>query len=155
MLAAALEWAAHNWPVFPTWGKVPAIPGAHRDRVTYGSCVEMRFVTKDPLRGKCRGGCGQLGHGVWDACCDPAVIEQRTTRLSSPTTTRSSLTTISTSRKTDGPASGLSLEVLVWADGSHDEDRLRRAACAHCPLQAERRFGRQTRRDRRAYGRRH
>ena len=76
MLDAALVWAAYNWPVFPTWGKVPAIPGAHRNRVTYGPCIEMRFVTKDPLRGKCRGGCGRLGHGVWDASCDPAVIEQ-------------------------------------------------------------------------------
>ena len=77
MYAAALQWAAYNWRVFPTWGKVPAIPGAHRSRlVSFGPCVEGLRVIKDPLRGKCRGECGQLGHGVWDASCDPTVIEQ-------------------------------------------------------------------------------
>ena len=37
----------------------------------------------------------------------------------------------------------------------HDEDQLHRAACARCPLEAERRSGRQTRRHGRADGRRH
>jgi hypothetical protein len=77
MLAAAAEWARHHWPVFPTWGKVPAIRGAHRPRVTFwGPCVETQGVIRDALHGTCRGGCGKLGHGVWDATTDLEVVAE-------------------------------------------------------------------------------
>ncbi|KUH86477.1 MULTISPECIES: bifunctional DNA primase/polymerase [unclassified Mycobacterium] len=56
MVNAALEWAANGWPVFPLRGKVPCIPSAH--------CGRRR----------CRGECGRLGHGVWDATTDRALI---------------------------------------------------------------------------------
>ncbi|WP_353665041.1 AAA family ATPase [Microbacterium sp. che218] len=61
-LAAALTWAEQGWPVLPLGanGKLPAIPNAH--------------AKNDPQRGKCRGECGRLGHGVLDASRDPAKI---------------------------------------------------------------------------------
>ncbi|KUI17412.1 hypothetical protein AU191_08885 [Mycolicibacterium acapulense] len=74
MLAGAVEWASHNWPVFPLRGKVPAIPSAHPARVTFGNCADYLSITKDPLRGKCRGECSKLGHGLWDATCDLELV---------------------------------------------------------------------------------
>lgn len=56
----AIEYALHGWPVFPLRGKVPAIRSAH----PVGS----------PEYGKCRGECGQFGHGLYDASTDLAVI---------------------------------------------------------------------------------
>ncbi|WP_230379194.1 bifunctional DNA primase/polymerase [Microbacterium sp. ZXX196] len=59
-LAAALEWAARGWPVFPLrpGGKTPAIPSAH----------------KGESGPKCDGRCGKLGHGVLDATRDPEKL---------------------------------------------------------------------------------
>lgn len=58
--AMAYTYAALNMPVFPLRanGKEPLFPGAHPDG--------------DPLRGKCHGECGRLGHGMHDAtvCLD-------------------------------------------------------------------------------------
>jgi hypothetical protein len=59
---AALAYAAAGLHVFPVrpGGKVPALPAAHRDG--------------DPVQGRCRGGCGRAGHGLYDATRDRAVI---------------------------------------------------------------------------------
>ncbi|MDQ7877305.1 AAA family ATPase [Microbacterium sp. QXD-8] len=63
-LTAALEWADRGWPVFPLAprDKLPVIPSAH--------------PKGDPLRGKCAGQCGELGHGVNDASRDPDKIRR-------------------------------------------------------------------------------
>lgn len=60
LLNDALAMAARGLHVFPLTpgAKTPAIPSAHRP----GS--------------KCRGGCGRLGHGLWDATVDPAVVSR-------------------------------------------------------------------------------
>lgn len=50
--------ARHGFAVFPTGSKKwPAIKSAH--------------PKGDPARGRCRGECGALGHGVYDATSDP------------------------------------------------------------------------------------
>lgn len=54
-LAAGGAWV---FPLRPGT-KTPAIPMAHRGKP-----------------GSCRGECGRLGHGLWDATRDPAVIER-------------------------------------------------------------------------------
>jgi Bifunctional DNA primase/polymerase, N-terminal/AAA domain len=61
---AALEHARITWPVFRlrSGGKTPLIPTAHPEG--------------DPLAGKCRGQCGQDGHGHLDATTDAATIER-------------------------------------------------------------------------------
>jgi hypothetical protein len=61
LLAEALNYAAHGWPVFPITpgGKTPVIPSAHKDK------AEQR---------KCKGRCGRQGHGLYDATTEPAVI---------------------------------------------------------------------------------
>lgn len=61
-LAAALDWAAQGWPVFPLRAneKTPAIPSAH----------------KGEKGSKCDGRCGRFGHGVLDASTDPEVIRR-------------------------------------------------------------------------------
>lgn len=53
--ASAIWYAQQGWPVFPLrpGAKLPAIPTAHPEG--------------DPLRGKCKGECGKLGHGLYDA----------------------------------------------------------------------------------------
>ena len=52
MLFGALWWAHHGWKVFPTNGKIPAIPSPH-------------------ARGhRCKGQCGLDGHGSRDATTD-------------------------------------------------------------------------------------
>lgn len=58
LLRVALWLAKRGWHVFPlrSGGKVPAIPSAHPDG------------------DRCRGECGQHGHGVHDATTDPDVI---------------------------------------------------------------------------------
>ncbi|GAA1954601.1 bifunctional DNA primase/polymerase [Catenulispora subtropica] len=60
MLTAALDLAERGNIVFPLKpnGKTPAIPSAHEP----GS--------------DCRGECGRLGHGLWDATDDPAIIHR-------------------------------------------------------------------------------
>ncbi len=60
--AVALRLAAMGLPSFPLkpGGKEPVIPSAH--------------PPGDPLRGRCHGECGRLGHGLYDATTDPAVI---------------------------------------------------------------------------------
>jgi hypothetical protein len=59
---AALQLAAKGIPVLPLWprGKTPRLRNAHPDG--------------DPLRGICRGDCGQQGHGLYDATCDPERV---------------------------------------------------------------------------------
>lgn len=60
----ATGYAERGWFVFPVapGGKIPAIPSAHPEG--------------DPQRGKCRGQCGRLGHGLHDATTDAAVIQR-------------------------------------------------------------------------------
>ena len=60
LLTAALGYALAGIPVIPLRGKAPAIPSAH--------------PKDDPLHGKCRGECGRLGHGVYDATTDPEQV---------------------------------------------------------------------------------
>lgn len=61
-LAAALDWAAQGWAVFPLrpHEKTPAIPSAH----------------KGEKGSKCDGRCGRFGHGVLDASTDPGVVRR-------------------------------------------------------------------------------
>ena len=57
-LQYALQAQARGHAVFPiNRFKAPAIRSAHRDG--------------DPQRGRCRGECGRLGHGLYDATTDP------------------------------------------------------------------------------------
>ena len=58
----AIEYAIHNWAVFPLRGKIPAIPNPHPK----GS----------PERQTCKGECGQHGHGVLDATSDIGQVAQ-------------------------------------------------------------------------------
>jgi len=60
--AAALRFASHGYPVFPLRprSKTPAIATAHPEG--------------DPQRGLCRGECGRLGHGLYDATADPGQV---------------------------------------------------------------------------------
>jgi len=61
MLSEALAYVDRGWPVFPLGekGKKPKIPTAHPEG--------------DPLRG-CMGGCGRLGHGLYDATIEPRQV---------------------------------------------------------------------------------
>jgi Bifunctional DNA primase/polymerase, N-terminal len=59
---AALAYAERGIPVLPLHGKLPRIPAAH--------------PPGDPLYQHCRGTCGQLGHGVHDATCDPGQVRE-------------------------------------------------------------------------------
>lgn len=62
MRQEALNLAASGWPVFPlvARGKQPAIGAAHPQ-----GTVERKT---------CRGECGRLGHGLWDASSDPEKV---------------------------------------------------------------------------------
>ncbi len=60
LLAEAIEYARHNWPVFPLAGKVPAIPNPHPK----GSAERLT----------CKGECGKQGHGLFDATTDVGLI---------------------------------------------------------------------------------
>jgi hypothetical protein len=71
-LAVALAAIGRGWRVFPLLpgGKVPAIPSAH--------------PKADPARGRCRGECGRLGHGLWDATNDAEVARRWWARRPAP-----------------------------------------------------------------------
>jgi Bifunctional DNA primase/polymerase, N-terminal len=56
------EYIAAGLPVFPCRGKLPAIRTAHPEG--------------DPARGRCRGECGRLGHGLYDATTDPGQVAE-------------------------------------------------------------------------------
>jgi hypothetical protein len=58
LFTSAIEYAAAGWLVFPLVprGKTPLYPSAH----AHG----------DPLRATCRGQCGRMGHGLYDATSD-------------------------------------------------------------------------------------
>lgn len=62
LLNAALGLADVLGPVLPLAprGKLPLLPAAHGEG--------------DPLRGRCRGECGRLGHGLHDATVDEGLI---------------------------------------------------------------------------------
>lgn len=64
LLDAAVVFADRGWPVFPVAprGKVPAIESAHPEG--------------DPLRGICKGECGQDGHGLLDATTESDKIRE-------------------------------------------------------------------------------
>ena len=74
MLADAVELAQHHWKVFPLCGKVPAIPWAH-SRTLYSAipCADNVVTYPNPLR-DCKGGCGRLGHGLYDATDDVETV---------------------------------------------------------------------------------
>lgn len=72
LLHEAVEYAEHHWPIIPLRGKVPAIPSAHPAYKNIGCCTPL--PPPDPLRGKCKGGCGKLGHGVYDATDDVVTV---------------------------------------------------------------------------------
>jgi hypothetical protein len=70
MLQAAVEYAEHRWNIYPLLGKAPRIPRAHRPPDPQQCCVHPPG-RPDPFYGKrCRGECGRLGHGHYDATCD-------------------------------------------------------------------------------------
>jgi hypothetical protein len=75
LCAAAVEYAEHHWKVFPLRGKAPAIPRAHPRffLVATSACVEGLATVPNPLR-DCRGGCGQFGHGLYDATYDVDTV---------------------------------------------------------------------------------
>ncbi len=75
LLAAAVELAEHHWKVFPLRGKIPAIPAAHPKTLYLrtSSCFEGMVPYPNPQSG-CRGECGELGHGVYDATDDLARV---------------------------------------------------------------------------------
>lgn len=61
MLRAAMAYAAAGWEIFPlSRSKAPAFPSAHPEG--------------DPERGVCKGECGRVGHGFYDATADPETI---------------------------------------------------------------------------------
>lgn len=61
MLRPALAYASVGWDIFPLSArKAPAFPSAHQEG--------------DPQRGTCKGECGRVGHGFYDATSDPAMI---------------------------------------------------------------------------------
>lgn len=68
MLRKALKYAAADWPVFPCspGGKLPLFPTAHPQG--------------DPLHGTCKGACGRVGHGLYDATTDIGTITAWWTR---------------------------------------------------------------------------
>jgi hypothetical protein len=68
LLTAALTYAEQGWPVFPckVAGKAPLFPQAHPE----GS----------PERRTCRGQCGAIGHGFYDATTAPDVLRNWWTR---------------------------------------------------------------------------
>lgn len=63
--SAAQMYAASNLPVFPLrhGDKTPLFPNAHPHK-------------DDPLRGRCKGECGKLGHGLHDATGDFDTIRE-------------------------------------------------------------------------------
>jgi putative DNA primase/helicase len=67
LLAAALEYARAGIAVFPLQpkGKMPLFPSVHPG--SSPEAVEARERCKPPV-------CGHVGHGVWDATTDPAII---------------------------------------------------------------------------------
>jgi hypothetical protein len=75
LLDDATDLAKHHWPVFPLNGKIPAIRRAHSPRIAYinGPRVEMMSYGPNPLR-DCKGECGRLGHGLYDATDDVATV---------------------------------------------------------------------------------
>jgi hypothetical protein len=63
-VAVAMQAVERGWPVFPlrAGGKLPAIRSAH--------------PKGDPARGTCRGECGRLGHGCYDATLDKRWVQE-------------------------------------------------------------------------------
>jgi Bifunctional DNA primase/polymerase, N-terminal len=105
----ALAYAAVGWCVFPV------APG--RKAPLFRTC----HPHGDPLRGRCRGECGQLGHGLYDATADPETI---TTWWSWSTRAGVGIRT--------GAASGL---LVVDVDPRHNGDEtLTRLEREHTPL---------------------
>jgi hypothetical protein len=92
LLAGAVELAEHHWKVFPLCGKVPAIRRAHPRTLCLprSACIESLVWYPNPLR-DCKGGCGRLGHGLYDATHDVAtVIQWWRARLRAPTSAAAS-----------------------------------------------------------------
>ena len=74
LLGDAVELAQHHWKVFPLRGKVPAIRRAHsRTLIFYGPCIEWAASYPNPQR-DCKGECGRLGHGLYDATDDVETV---------------------------------------------------------------------------------
>lgn len=65
----ALHAASRGWPVFPLDGKVPAL-----------SCPITRENSRKGLP-RCPGGCGNDGHGVYDATTDLDKVDEWWTRM--------------------------------------------------------------------------
>ncbi|WP_082279554.1 bifunctional DNA primase/polymerase [Mycobacterium colombiense] len=77
LLAEAVELAEHGWQIFPLSGKVPAIPGAHFRFISiqFGPCIEGIEYHPNPRWG-CKGECGRLGHGLYDATDDVHTVTE-------------------------------------------------------------------------------
>jgi hypothetical protein len=77
LLADAVERAQHHWQVFPLHGKVPAIRRAHSRSLCLprSAYIESLVWYPNPLR-DCKGGCGRLGHGLYDATDDVETVIQ-------------------------------------------------------------------------------
>jgi hypothetical protein len=68
----AVWYASHGWPVFPlkTWKKMPSIRNPHE----LGSRE----------RAECKGECGKLGHGLYDATTATGVAQEMFEKLLAP-----------------------------------------------------------------------
>lgn len=64
MLAAALAYVGRGWPVFP------CIPGGKRP------LFKTVHAEGDPLRETCKGACGRVGHGLYDATIDIELVSR-------------------------------------------------------------------------------
>jgi hypothetical protein len=73
-LADAVELAEHHWKVFPLRGKVPAIRRVHPPTLYLPvTCADNLVASPNPQR-DCKGECGRLGHGLYDATDDVETV---------------------------------------------------------------------------------
>lgn len=66
LASAAVRYASLNWRIFPvaSRGKLPLFP----------KCPVNAELHLQGQPAECRGSCGHVGHGVYDATCDTAIV---------------------------------------------------------------------------------